>query len=91
MKKFMAMLLAVIMVFSLMACGAKDPASNPGAENKPAEGNQDAPTIATKTQEELEQEASAEKDYSGRKLSLMMSIDFSSLGLSSVRQTMSAS
>lgn len=74
MKKFMAMLLAVIMVFSLMACGAKDPASNPGAENKPAEGNQDAPTIATKTQEELEQEASAEKDYSGRKLSLMMSI-----------------
>ena len=76
MKKFVAMLLAVLMVLGLVACGAKEatPEAAPAAPEKSEVGNQEAPEIEAKTEEELKEEASAEKDYSGRKLSLMMSI-----------------
>ena len=63
MKKFVAMLLAVLMVLGLVACGAKEatPEAAPAAPEKSEVGNQEAPEIEAKTEEELKEEASAEK------------------------------
>ena len=75
MKKFVAMLLAAAMVLALAACGSAEPAEQAAAPAATV-GNTEAPTIETKAAEEVQSEAaaSAEKDYSGRTLKLIMSI-----------------
>lgn len=73
MKKFVAMLLASLMVLSLAACGSTEGAAPAGTE-APTVGNTEAPTIETKAAEEVQAAAEEVKDYSGRKLRLIMSI-----------------
>lgn len=74
MKKFLAMLLAAAMVLSMTACGAGGSTATETKAQETVVGNTEAPTLETKAAEELKAEAEVAKDYSGRKLSLMMSI-----------------
>lgn len=73
MKKFLAMLLAATMVLGLAACGEKtDGAAAPVETQAPLVT--EAPTLETKAAEQVAAEAAEVKDFSGRKLRLIMSI-----------------
>lgn len=83
MKKIIALLLALVMVFSLVACGGKEaaPTDAPAKENAPSEKAPAAdpskgsyPIGISKEQNQAYSTDTASKDYSGRTLRLLLSI-----------------